>query len=103
MPCVSLPMDEDDDDRVVVGAMTRRRESLPAVPATKEDAMDFDEDCSSETEFDEDCSSETEFDEDCSLETVFDVDSSSETEFDVDAEDFDGNDTNVYFIVKEML
>ena len=51
-------------------------------------------------DFDEDCSSETEFNEDCSLETEFDVDSSSETEFDVDAVDFDGNDTNVYFIVK---
>jgi hypothetical protein len=49
-------------------------------PATKEEVMDFDEDCSSETEFD--------------------VDSCSETEFDVDAVDFDGNDTNVYFIVK---
>jgi hypothetical protein len=41
-------------------------------------------------EFDVDSSSETEFDEDCSLET----------EIDVDAVDFDGNDTNVYFIVK---
>jgi hypothetical protein len=40
--------------------------------------------------FDVDSSSETEFDEDCS----------SETEIDVDAVDFDGNDTNVYFIVK---
>jgi hypothetical protein len=28
------------------------------------------------------------------------VDSNSETEIDVDAVDFDGNDTNVYFIVK---
>ena len=51
-------------------------------------------------DFDEDCSSETEFNEDCSLETEFDVDSSLETEFDVDAVDFDGNDTNVFFIVK---
>ena len=30
----------------------------------------------------------------------FDEDSSSETEFDEDAVDFDGNDTNVYFIAK---
>jgi hypothetical protein len=42
----------------------------------------------------------TEFDEDSCSETEFDVDSSSETEIDVDAVDFDGNDTNVYFIVK---
>jgi hypothetical protein len=73
-------MDEDNDDCVVVGATTRRRESLPLEPATKEEVMDFNEDCSSETEFNEDCS--------------------SETEFDVDAVDFDGNDTNVFFIVK---
>ena len=40
------------------------------------------------------------FDEDSSSETEFDEDSSSETEFDEDAVDFDGNDTNVYFIAK---
>jgi len=61
---------------------------------------EFDEDSSSETEFDEDSSSETEFDEESSLETDFDADSSSETDFNEDAIDFDGNDTNVYFIVK---
>jgi len=80
---VSLPEDEDDEAHCTW-------ESLPSEPATKEEVMDFDEDCSSETEFDEDYSSETEFDED----------SSSETEFDEDAVDFDGNETNVYFIVK---
>ena len=40
------------------------------------------------------------FDEDSSSETEFDEDSSSETEFNEDAIDFDGNDTNVFFIVK---
>ena len=40
------------------------------------------------------------FDEDSSSETEFDEDSSSETEFDEDAIDCDGNDTNVFFIVK---
>jgi hypothetical protein len=81
VPCVSLPVDEDDDGG-----------PLPLEPATKEEVMDFDDDFSSETEFDEDSSSETEFDED----------SSSETEFDEDAVDFDGNDTNVFFIIKPL-
>ena len=91
VPCVSLPVDKDDDDR----KLTARGEvpcvslpvdedddggPLPLEPATKEEVMDFDDDFSSETEFDEDSSSETEFDE--------------------DAVDFDGNDTNVFFIVK---
>jgi hypothetical protein len=78
----------------------KRHHLLPSEPATKEEVMDFDEDCSSETEFDEDSCSETEFDVDSSSETEFDEDCSSETEIDVDAIDFDGNDTNVYFIVK---
>ena len=69
VPCVSLPVDEDDDGG-----------PLPLEPATKEEVMDFDDDFSSGTEFDEDSSSETEFDE--------------------DAVDFDRNDTNVFFIVK---
>jgi hypothetical protein len=68
----------------------KRHHLIPSETATKEDVMNFDEDCSSETEFNEDSCSETEFD----------VDSNSETEIDVDAVDFDGNDTNVYFIVK---
>ena len=79
VPCVSLPVDEDDDGG-----------PLPLEPATKEEVMDFDDDFSLETVFDDDSSSETELDED----------SSSETEFDEDAVDFDGNDTNVFFIVK---
>jgi len=41
-----------------------------------------------------------EFNEDSSLEMEFDEDSSSEMEFYEDAEDFDGNDTNVHFIVR---
>ena len=43
---------------------------------------------------------EMDFDEESSSEMLFDKDSSLEAEFDEDAVDFDGNDTNVYFIVK---
>ena len=101
VPCVSLPVDEDDDDQKLTARGEVPCMSLPVdedddggplllEPATKEEVMDFGDDFSSDTEFDEDSSSETEFNED----------SSSETEFDEDAVDFDGNDTNDFFIVK---
>jgi hypothetical protein len=82
------------------GAATTKTTNNDAADAVLLPSDEFDEDCSSETEFDVDSCSETEFDEDSSSETEFDEDCSSETEFDVDAVDFDGNDTNVYFIAK---
>ena len=82
------------------GAATTKTTNNDAADAVLLPSDEFDEDCSSETEFDVDSCSETEFDEDSSSETEFDEDCSSKTEIDVYAVDFDGNDTNVYFIVK---
>ena len=52
-----------------------------------------------EMEFDEDSSSEMEFNEDSSSEMEFDGDSDETPRLIVDAKDFEGNDTNVHFIV----
>jgi hypothetical protein len=88
------------ESSLACGAATTKTTNNDAADAVLLPSDEFDEDCSSETEFDEDSCSETEFDVDSSLETEFDEDCSSKTEIDVYAVDFDGNDTNVYFIVK---
>jgi hypothetical protein len=72
----------------------------PSKMATKPRAVSLSPEDYNKTDFNEDSSSETEFDEDSSSETEFDQDSSSEMEFGEDSVDFDGNDTNIYFIAK---